>query len=181
MSKTVPTGETHHIRIQLLGGFCVTVGARVIAAAEWRRRKAKSLIKLLALAHDHRLHREQVIDRLWPDLDLEAAANNLYQVLHIARRILDPTGTQATRYLQLRDEVLTLCPEELPWVDVNAFEQAASEARRSQNPAAYQAALDLYTGDLLPDDRFDDWVSNRRENLRQEHHNLLRELAQLFE
>lgn len=181
MAETVSSEESQIIHIQLLGGFQVMVGTRLIAETEWKRRKAKTLIKLLALAPDHRLHREQVMDRLWPDLRFEAAANNLHQTLHITRRILDPTGASHTRYLQLQDEMLTLCPEEPPWVDVTAFEQATSKARRRQEPAAYQAAIALYTGDLLPEDRYDDWLSNRREMLRQQYLKLLHELAQLFE
>jgi len=35
-----------------------------------------NLIKLLALARGHRLHREQAMEYLWPGLDPEAAANN---------------------------------------------------------------------------------------------------------
>jgi hypothetical protein len=36
--------------------------------ASWRLRKAAGLVKLLALAEGHRLHREQAMDLLWPDL-----------------------------------------------------------------------------------------------------------------
>lgn len=173
LMATESTGKTPLVRIQLLGEFRVSVGDRVIAHAEWRRRKATSLIKLLALAHGHRIHREQAMDILWPDLDVEAAANNLHQVLYIVRRILDPTSDHAKHYLQLRNEILSLCPEQSLWVDVDAFETAAAEAHRSQLLATYQTALDLYTGDLLPEDRFEDWASNRRAKLQQEYLELL--------
>ena len=74
----------------------------------WRLRKAAALIKLLALAPDHRLHREQVMDLLWPELGRKAASNNLRQALHAARRTLDPIG--CSRYLTSEDEPLVLCP-----------------------------------------------------------------------
>jgi hypothetical protein len=48
------------IRIRLLGGFELTVGARTIEEGAWRLRKAANLVKLLALAAGNRLHREQV-------------------------------------------------------------------------------------------------------------------------
>src|SRR5712691_1956694 len=69
--------------IQLLGGFQVSAGGQRIADAEWRLRKARSLVKLLALAPRHRLHREECMERLWPSQDPEAAANNLHKALHV--------------------------------------------------------------------------------------------------
>src|SRR5918998_82824 len=78
--------ELEALRIGLLGGFSVTVGDRKVDESAWRLRKAASLMKLLALSPGHRLHRERVMDLLWPDLDPRAATNNL----HHARRILEP-------------------------------------------------------------------------------------------
>jgi DNA-binding SARP family transcriptional activator len=43
------------IRIELFGGFRVTINGRPIAEEDWRRRKAAALVKLLALAPRHRL------------------------------------------------------------------------------------------------------------------------------
>jgi DNA-binding SARP family transcriptional activator len=51
----------------------------------WRLRKSASVVKLLALAPGHRLHRDQLLDRLWPDLALDAAGGQLRKALHQAR------------------------------------------------------------------------------------------------
>ena len=62
------------VRIWLLGGFRISVGSsRSIGEDEWRLKKSASLLKLLALAPAHRLHREQAMDLLWPELDSKAA------------------------------------------------------------------------------------------------------------
>ena len=74
-----------------------------------------------------------------------------------------------------------LCPGGSLWVDVEVFEEAALTARRSRDPAAYRAAIDLYAGDLLPEDRYEEWAEGRRENLRQLYLALLIELAGLYE
>ncbi|MBA3473287.1 MAG: transcriptional activator domain-containing protein, partial [Rubrobacter sp.] len=55
---------------------------------EWRLRKAASLVKLLALAEGHRLHRDRISSLLWPDLDEKPASNNLHRALHYARAAL---------------------------------------------------------------------------------------------
>jgi DNA-binding SARP family transcriptional activator len=84
----------------LLGRFEVSAGSRVIREEEWRLRKAASLFKVLAISRNHRHHREQVMEMLWPDLAPSAATNNLHQVLHVARRALEP-GAANFRYLSL--------------------------------------------------------------------------------
>ena len=62
-------GRRHEVvRVEMLGGFRVTVGSRVVVGDVWRLRKAAALVKLLALEPNHRLHREQAVDLLWPHL-----------------------------------------------------------------------------------------------------------------
>jgi len=83
--------------------------------------------------------------------------------------------------LLLSGEVLELCPGVTLWVDVEAFEWAVESARRAREPAAYRAALDLYAGDLLPEDRYEEWAEARREELRTLYLTSLVELATLYE
>ena len=56
-------------RVCLLGGFSVATEDGVVEERAWRLRKAKALVKLLALAPERRLHRERLADLLWPDRD----------------------------------------------------------------------------------------------------------------
>ena len=136
-------GDAEAIRIRLLGGFRVSVGDRTVPENAWRLRKAASLIKLLALAPGHRMHRERVMDLLWPELEASKVANNLHNSLHHARRILEPTPEAASRYLSLRGEQLVLYPEGDLWVDVEAFQEAASVARQAGELSVYKMAIDL--------------------------------------
>jgi DNA-binding SARP family transcriptional activator len=178
-SETPQGREPEAVRVWLLGGFWVSVGSQIIEQDRWRLRKAAGLVKLLAIAPSHRLHREQVMDLLWPDFGRKAASNNLRRVRHAVRKVLDPaTGS---RYLASQEESLVLCPQGRLWVDVEAFEQAGAGARRSRDPAAYRAAIELYAGELLPDDRYEEWAENPRERLRRLYLELLVELIGLYE
>lgn len=47
---------------------------------------------MLALAPGMRLHRDVLLDVLWPDLDPDAAANQLHKTVHFLRRALEPDG-----------------------------------------------------------------------------------------
>jgi predicted ATPase/DNA-binding SARP family transcriptional activator len=158
--------------IQLLGAFAVWVEGAPVPDSAWRLRRSRSLIKLLALAPERRLHREQVVDLLWPDGS--AASNSLHQVMYTARRALVGEGQRLT----LRDDVVALAGDGL-WIDVEAFERAAAAAREQRTPEAYRAALALHTGELLPEDRYEDWSAARREALRESHLGLRVELAEL--
>src|SRR5689334_14423882 len=146
-----PAGET--LRIRMLGGFAVAVGSEVVADEAFRLRKAKSLLKLLALAPDRRMHRARVGELLWPDRESDSVANNLHQAVYIARRALDSVAEGAGARLVLQDDSLHLggrgmAPVE---VDVHAFETAAVRARAERSVAGYTTAIDQYGGELLPD------------------------------
>jgi len=71
------------VRIRLFGAFAVRVGDEPVPESAWRLRKAKSLVKLLALAPERRMHRERVTEFLWPELAPGAAANNFHQALYV--------------------------------------------------------------------------------------------------
>jgi predicted ATPase/DNA-binding SARP family transcriptional activator len=165
--------------IRLLGGFGVTRAGTAVAGP-WRGEKARALVKLLALAPDHVLHRDQILDHLWPELEPAAAANNLYFTLHVARRALaGAAGDVAAPDLVLRDGLLRLAPPGGLTTDVAAFEAAALSARDSDDPPRCEAALALYTGELLPEDRYAEWTIGRREALRETYLGLLSRLADL--
>lgn len=184
IQKTQPVGASQHVavvRIHLLGVFRVLIDDRVVAATDWRLRKAKSVFKLLALAPDRWLHREQLLELLWPKLDAEAGANNLRHTLHVARRALQPGQATPALLLQLDADRVVLRTEGTLWIDVEAFEAAAETARRSRALAAYEHAIALYTDDLLPEDRYEDWAMGRREALREIYFSLLIEVAGLRE
>jgi DNA-binding SARP family transcriptional activator len=168
-------------RVWLLGGFRMSVGHREVDESVWRIRKAASLLKLLALAPSHRMHREQAMDLLWPELSKQAASNNLRQTLHATRRALTSDPAEASRYLASEDDSLVLCPGGELWVDVDAFEEAAATARRARDPAAYRAAIELYSGELLPGDRYEEWAQSRRQQLRHTWLSLHLELARVYE
>jgi DNA-binding SARP family transcriptional activator len=165
------------LRIELLGGFNVTVGGRPVAQSEWVRRKPAGVVKLLALAPGHRLHREQLMDVLWPELDPDAAAANLRKAVHHARRALG--GQDASSLLSSVGDSLALS-EDL-WIDVDALRRVAARARRDRDVIAYDEALALYRDGLLPEDRYEEWASAPRDELESEHVALLEELVGLLE
>lgn len=178
-----PFSASLTLTIRLLGPFELFVDNAPVASDRWPRRKPKQIVKLLALQQRAQLHREQIIDMLWPDADIEAGANNLHKAIHAARRALEPDLKSGSRsqFIITRDNIVALRAPGDVWVDACAFERRAVEAMRANDPKLFEAALDLYRGDLLPEDLYEDWAVPPRERLRGLYIDLLSRLARLRE
>ncbi len=111
------------IHITLLGRFAVTVDGVPVAESNWRRRHAAALVKVLAMAPGRRLHREQIIDLVWPDDTIDEAAPKLHKAAHFARRAID-----VPQSLVLRGDNVVLLPDADTTVDVVRFEDLARRA-----------------------------------------------------
>ncbi|MGH9839247.1 MAG: BTAD domain-containing putative transcriptional regulator [Blastocatellia bacterium] len=190
--------QVSSLKIHLLGPFRISVGGSPVEESLWQRRKARTLVKLLALAPRHRLHREQLIEHLFPELDPESAARNLNKTIHAVRRVLEPqlqSGADS-RFIVTQDhQVMLRAPGELwpgelwpgelwpseLWIDVEVFERQAAEALKGDDPARYEAALQLYGGDLLGEDRYEEWTAVRRRQLQTLRQELLARLARLYQ
>jgi predicted ATPase/DNA-binding SARP family transcriptional activator len=157
------------------------VDGQDVPTKTWRLRKARHVVALLALSPGHRRHRDDVIEALWPDREIESGLNNLHQALHIARRGMAGPGESGRSRIRVRDEWVALCPGEKLQVDVEEFEVAAVGADGSPDSGTIEKALSLYRGDLLPDDRYEDWALPRRDELRVRRRKLLTRLAALHE
>jgi predicted ATPase len=79
--------------------------------------------------------------------------------------------------LELRDDVVVLFADGLVEVDVRQFQQRSALARATGDLTDLRAAAAAYTGDLLPEDRFEDWAVRPREELRENFCDLLVDLA----
>jgi DNA-binding SARP family transcriptional activator len=145
--------------VRLLGSFRVEVDGHTISAEAWRHRRGADLVKRLALAPKHRLHREELMEDLWPDLGAEAAAANLRKAVHYARHSLG--GKDA---VSADGEILVLWPAGELTVDAQEAEDAAASALASGR--GLERVVDLFTGDLLPDDRYAEWTVAPRDRLR---------------
>ncbi len=154
------------LAIYLLGEFRLERDGTPIPATAWTRRKTKALLKILALYPNHQLHKEQAMDLLWPNLDLTSARDNLYRNLSFLRQIIEPDLQRPadSHYITLNAEVLKLVDA---WLDIDAFDHLLNQARQASDPVPLlEEALDLYRGDLLPEDAYEEWAISRREALR---------------
>jgi DNA-binding SARP family transcriptional activator len=102
------------------------------------------------------LLKDQAIEFLWPEASLTSGTNNLYNTLHSLRQTLDKILGQGTAEAIFRFEDCVLSLTSSVWVDVQEFERLCDTPDR--RAADLELALALYQGDLLPDDRYEEWT-----------------------
>jgi DNA-binding SARP family transcriptional activator len=175
-------GSASLLRVSLLGGFRVDRDDLAAPISHWQRRSAKTLTKLLATVPGHALHREQVLELLWPGSSLESALNSFGKTLHAARRAFQPAlpPRQPSPYLVMVDSMVALDPEHVE-VDADRFERLAHDALGRHEISPLESALAAYRGELLPEDRYADWCARRRDFLADLRVRLLVEMADLLE
>ena len=157
------------VRIELLGRFDVTVDGVVTGAGTLGRRQASALLKLLALDPAHAVHRERLLDVLWPDDDIDDALPKLHKAAHFARRACEHVDA-----VVFRGDLVQLFPGSEIVVDAERFEALARRALELHDTASARMALTIFRGELLPQDRYEDWAEAARGHLADLHQQLLR-------
>jgi DNA-binding SARP family transcriptional activator len=118
------------------------------------------------------------MDLLWPELGPSAAAANLRKALHAARRTLGQREDE--EWIVSVGEMLCLASDGVS-VDVDDYRAAAAAAHRTGDADAFSAAIGLYRNDLLPEDAYEDWTDEVREELRLDWFSLVEDFARLLE
>src|ERR1700756_1706821 len=140
--------------IQLLRGLRATRGNAVIA--QFPSRPIAMLLALLALQPQRRHSREELIELLWPGVELDVGRNRLRQVLSTLRRLLEPPDVPPNSVLVADRQTVGLNADAVA-SDAREFEQLLRQGAIAQ-------ALDCYRGDLLPG-FLDEWIEDERARL----------------
>jgi DNA-binding SARP family transcriptional activator len=161
----------------MLGGFEVWRGSERIAHEAWGSRKARNLFKYLALQRGRPVLLDELLEIFWPELTPDSAGHALRTTLHRIRRVLEPDRTPRTpsTYLRVAEDAVHFPAEGRVWMDVAEFEARLREAERrdvrGEEAAALQGlreSLDIYTGELLPEDRYEEWSLVPREQMQEQ-------------
>lgn len=156
------------LRIWLLGVMRLEVDGVEVPLPSSRR--ARLLLAMLVV--DPRPHsREALAAKLWPAVLDESARASLRTALSQLRAALGP----AAGFLHATRESVALAASKDVWTDV-------AELRRlmDEDDVEVEAALALWTGELLPDFEHD-WVHERRDELRERFGDTLARAAQSAE
>ncbi len=159
--------------IQTMGPFRVWRGLYEIPADAWGRTRARRLFQFLITHRRRPVHREEILEALWPERDPASAALELRVTLHALHRALEPARRpgQPPFYVIRDGEFLRLNPNAILHLDADLFGALLDRAREREPLAPEEAlslrrqALALAQGEFLEECRYEDWALPERERL----------------
>ena len=172
----VESSEPKQIQIFSFGQARVLVDSRLVTSSDWAVERTKELFFYL-LEQPHSPRKEQIVDALWPELEMGKSNSQFHSTVYRLRRAIFP------QCLAYQDGRYALSLGEACWYDVEEFTRLLDEADlptidQSRRIESYERALSLYKGPYL-EEFYSDWVVPRREELEQRYLQALSRLAKL--
>ncbi len=173
------------LRIFSFGQFGLAIAGEGLNVEGWKRKQAAVVLKILVSHLGRPVHRERLIEWLWPDADadrgwerLKVTISYLRGKLRAGGTIDDVIETVGQSYLLRRDAV---------WVDADAFASLVAtgldflkDGNRAEARSRFEEAESLYRGDYLEDEPYAEWCAEEREHLREVHLELLAGMAKAY-
>jgi ATP/maltotriose-dependent transcriptional regulator MalT/DNA-binding SARP family transcriptional activator len=165
------------LRIDMLGGLRVTVGATVLAPDVWKRRKARDVFAYLVTARGRLVPRARLVDLFWPDMEADAAHDTLRVTVSAIRRAVGDVVKCENNAYRFAAPTATVVDTEVFEAAIDAARTARVEGAADRARREFSAAIEVYRGDFM--DGFEDgsWQWRERERLRAAFLEALRWLA----
>jgi pimeloyl-ACP methyl ester carboxylesterase/DNA-binding SARP family transcriptional activator len=143
-----PARRFHRVTITTMGRFEVDVDGERVPTSAWGSKRARTLLKRLIVGRGWPVTRDELVELLWPGEDSDRLSARLSVQLSAVRRILHGAVIADRAAIRL----------DLDAVDVDVERWFANDDDA--------AIVDGYAGELLPDDRYDDWSGPLRDEMR---------------
>jgi DNA-binding SARP family transcriptional activator len=125
---------------------------------------------------------------LWPESNLKRARWSLNSAIRTLRKLISECPSSASlNYILLEEGYYRLCSEVRVITDVDQFDSHYEEGRRLQKEGRaeeaateYEKAIDLYRGEYLVEDLYEDWTMVERERLSNAYMDMLSRLAEHY-
>ena len=171
------------ITAHLLGTFSFSVNDTTVQS--WPTGKGRSVFKYLLAHHGQPISRDILMDAFWPQAGPEAARNSLNVALHGLRQALKTVTDMPI--IIFEEGAYCINPEFNIWIDVDEFERHVQAGRHLEAKeqlaraiTEYEAAVDLYQGDFLSGDPYEEWPVLPRERLRVTYLDTLDRLSRIY-
>jgi SARP family transcriptional regulator, regulator of embCAB operon len=151
----------------------------------WESQKARIMFCYLLVTCDQWIHRDKLIEILWPGCDPQSGINNFKTTLSRLRKSF--AGPQVINPVIIQGEALRI-NHELIETDIEKFRASALNGIKLHARGDFaharpclEAAQDLYYGDFLPDEPFNAYITAARLELAQIYSHVLRILARVYQ
>ena len=160
-ARVAPAQDTR-VEVSSLGSLSISLDGASVLSSAWGSAKAKEMF-LLMLYRSNPLHKEKIVESLWPEIASSKANSNFHSTLYRMRRALYPNCVERDGELYQLNRSWTF------WWDAQEFERVLAEsARISDNGPEWEgliaSAIDLYRGPFL-DEVDSEWCYETRIDL----------------
>lgn len=173
MPERAPAGSS--LRVHFFGHFEVLCDDEPLSLG--RNGKALTILKYLLANRSRPVSQDHLMGWLWPESNLKKARWSLNSAIHGLRKLLgscpsSASSSEAASHVLLEEGYYRLCPSVGVTTDLDEFESFYEEGlslekagRVSEASAHYERAIELYRGDYLLEDLYEDWTMVERERL----------------
>ncbi|MGE0026718.1 MAG: BTAD domain-containing putative transcriptional regulator [Thermoleophilia bacterium] len=183
-ARTARTGASSHappLRHRCLGGFAVERGGLSVDRSAFGREKARMLLGALLCAGGP-VHREVLLEWLWPDLDLDRGMRAFHVTVHALRRALEPELARgaASSVVVNEDESYRVVLRDGDTFDLAEFLAVARPVRGEERLRRLERLLsadEAWTGTPYPEWPYAAWADAPRAEAERVHAEVLASLA----
>ncbi|WP_211879950.1 BTAD domain-containing putative transcriptional regulator [Pseudarthrobacter albicanus] len=171
--EAVPGATLPSLQVGCFGGFALRSDGIGVDLSKVRP-QARTVLRILSVNAGRPVHRERLAGILWADLDTASALHALQVSVSSLRGALQPEGQAEGQQLLVRQgEAYALVLGHGSAFDLADFDQTLHDASLARSAGDHLAAAEelrravqLYTGEVLPEDGPAEWVTDTRERYR---------------
>ncbi|KAF0218303.1 MAG: SARP family transcriptional [Geobacteraceae bacterium] len=178
------TEEVEKLAVHAFGGLSFYYHDSPITIT-WESQKARLLFCSLLVTYDQWVHRDKLIEILWPGCDVGAGANNFKTTLSRLRKSF--TGASTINPIITQGEAIRI-DSAIISLDVSQFRHNATSGikmyARGEAKTARQcleAAQDIYTAEFLPEEPFNQFLTAERAELEELNSSVIRTLQKIYQ
>lgn len=189
--------ETNHIsqtharyKAFFFGPFRTARDEQPLGEPNWRRNKAKALLKWFLLNSGDLFSIEQLSKLFWPESTEKVAINNLHVTLHYLRHVLEPDlahGEPSSFIRRNRHNYYWFDLRGIWWSDVSEVKYLSALAKEAERAGDLAQTIELskrllayYSLGFLPEDIYEDVFAPYRRQHEYAYIRLLEHLLQLY-
>ncbi|PNR93101.1 BTAD domain-containing putative transcriptional regulator [Petrotoga sp. 9PWA.NaAc.5.4] len=166
------------LEIYTLGEFKIYLDDKKVD--NFKSIKAVEIFKYLVLNKDKKVPLLELYDLFWPGFDDESARLNLNTTLYYIRRTLSIPSSE----LGIKENYCIFSKKDV-YIDLEEFLKLSDEGLKEKdlNRRLFLLlkAADLYKGDLLEENTYEEWVREKREYVKNIYIDILLEIGNIYE
>lgn len=150
------------LKVQMLGGFSMTLGEKPLSFSRNSTTKAMKLLQILLYHCEKGISREKLIEYLYGREDMADAANSLRVTVHRMKKMVVDMGLPEYNYVKISKGIYRWDAPMETIVDAHVFEHILEKAKTEENKAQkikdLEEACNMYAGEFIPGLSEEEWI-----------------------